>query len=71
MSWQEHAACSGKPLELFFPKKGESYKQGKAICHCCAVKQQCLDFALRFERNGIRHGTYGNLTPDERGHLFT
>ena len=79
MSWQNRAACVGKPLDLFFPGKGGSSanpsrkdKEAKAICKGCPVDQECLMFVLKNEAAdpALRYGTYGGLTQGERKALF-
>ena len=44
--WHTQAACRGKGLDLFFPERGESPAQAKALCANCPVQRQCLDVAL-------------------------
>jgi WhiB family redox-sensing transcriptional regulator len=56
--WQENALCSQTDPEAFFPDKGESTREAKAICSRCDVRQECLEYALgRSERYGIWGGT--------------
>ena len=45
-SWQDHANCLGLDPDLFFPERGASTDEAKAICSGCVVAQQCLDYAL-------------------------
>jgi hypothetical protein len=44
--WQEHAACRGQPIELLFPRRGDSIAAANAACGGCPVPTGCLDFAL-------------------------
>ena len=62
-SWQQHAACLGEPVDLFFPDKGESTTAAKAICADCPVADSCLDWALA---EGFDVGVFGGLSPTAR-----
>lgn len=57
--WQTSAACRGIDPDLFFPDRGESTKEAKAIClGGCAVLNECLEFALEnTHMPGILGGT--------------
>lgn len=69
--WQAHAACRGPEAFLFFApnhfeKKDEKISResrAKAICNSCAVRQDCLDYALAIREP---HGIWGGLTEQER-----
>lgn len=63
LSWQERANCQGVDPELFFPERGASTKEAKAICAGCEVKAECLDFALRM---GEKFGIWGEKSERER-----
>jgi WhiB family redox-sensing transcriptional regulator len=55
--WRLYASCLGLDWVMFFPNRGESTKQAKAICDTCLVKVQCLDDAVRRkEPAGVRGG---------------
>jgi WhiB family redox-sensing transcriptional regulator len=42
---------------MFFPNRGESTREAKAICNGCLVKKQCLDDAVELkEPAGVRGG---------------
>jgi WhiB family transcriptional regulator, redox-sensing transcriptional regulator len=70
--WQEQAACRDKSLvpnnEIFFPvgekirTEREKIEKAKAVCGQCAVRTQCLEYALVYEDNLI----WGGTTEDER-----
>jgi WhiB family transcriptional regulator, redox-sensing transcriptional regulator len=67
-NWRMAAACRSADPELFFPvsDSGPSLAQAaeaKAICAGCAVRRQCLSFALRTRQV---HGIWGGLTERER-----
>lgn len=60
--WREKGACWDTALDVFFPNElgGTQAKEAKAICNGCAVKRECLEFALRhkaFELEGIWGGS--------------
>jgi WhiB family redox-sensing transcriptional regulator len=44
--------------DLFFPERGQSCTEAKAICAGCPVRTECLDFAIvSCEQFGIWGGT--------------
>ena len=61
--WRLDALCAQTDPELFFPAKGERAPAAKAICGRCAVREQCLAFALG---TGELYGVWGGLSADER-----
>ncbi len=63
LSWQDSANCSGANQDLFFPERGASTRKAKAICAACAVKEECLEFAIT---QGERFGIWGGLSERER-----
>jgi WhiB family redox-sensing transcriptional regulator len=73
-AWQVRAACRGPQAAVFFPpphfeRKSEKFKreeQAKAICSTCAVRQPCLEYALRIREP---HGIWGGLNEAERRSL--
>lgn len=61
--WQAHGNCRGVDPNLFFPERGESTRDAKAVCAGCAVRDECLEHALsRPEKFGI----WGGLSERER-----
>lgn len=61
-TWMERAACTGKG-ELFHNEKSRIVsRQAKEICASCAVREDCLNYALENEQIGI----WGGLTGNER-----
>lgn len=74
MTWQENAACTGQPLDLFFPveklRARDPYAAGRALCESCPVRDACLTTAMAEEpRESRRYGLRGGLTPDQRATL--
>ncbi len=60
--WQAQANCLGVDPDLFFPERGASTSEAKAVCAGCSVREDCLEYALA---NGEKHGVWGGET--ERG----
>lgn len=63
VGWREYAKCLGVDPDLFFPERGESTREAKAVCQECPVKDHCLEFALR---NTEKFGIWGGLSERER-----
>lgn len=71
-SWLDSAACVGMPASIFFPE-GERLTEAQVsharqVCRVCAVKDECLDYALRCEEIDPvpPQGIWAGLTPGER-----
>lgn len=62
-SWQDLALCAETDPEAFFPEKGGSVREAKAVCRKCEVRRQCLEYALE---NDERFGIWGGLSERER-----
>ncbi len=62
-SWQDYASCLGVDPELFFPDRGASTREAKAICRSCTVREDCLEYSLV---NGEKFGIWGGLSERER-----
>ena len=63
-TWQQDAECVRHAGEVdFFPARGESVRDAKAVCAVCSVRDECLDFALRMK---VAHGVWGGLSERER-----
>lgn len=65
-NWQERALCAQTDPEAFFPEKGGSTREAKRICGGCAVRSQCLEYALEHDE---RFGIWGGLSERERRRL--
>ena len=73
--WQIKAACRGPHAAVFFPpshferkdEKLEREERAKAICQSCAVREPCLEYAMRIREP---HGIWGGLNELERKHLL-
>jgi WhiB family redox-sensing transcriptional regulator len=64
--FDETTACQGVDPELFYPSRGESTKEAKAVCKSCYAQEACLDYALI---NYERHGIWGGKSERERRSL--
>lgn len=66
--WQDDALCRQVDIgDLFFPDKGGSTKEAKAVCAQCPVVDQCLEYALAHQE---RFGVWGGLSERERRGLI-
>lgn len=65
--WMEAASCAQSDPERWFPPKGHTAREARALCAGCFVTAECLSFALRTD---ARHGVYGGLTERERDRLL-
>ena len=61
--WMRDAACINVNPDLFFPERGESVSEAKAVCRGCDVRSDCLEYALRTNE---QHGLWGGLSARER-----
>lgn len=66
LEWQGLARCVEVDPEIFFPERGGSSKAARAVCNDCAVKQQCLLYALT---NREQFGIWGGTSERERRRL--
>ena len=62
-AWQDHANCLGVDPDLFFPERGASTREAKAVCRSCEVQGDCLEYALA---NGEKFGIWGGMSERER-----
>lgn len=60
------ALCAQVDPELWFPERGESSEEAKAICRRCPERLPCLSWALEANEE---FGVWGGLTAEERGQL--
>lgn len=69
--WRTDAGCLGLDPALFFSPEAFETKQekddreaeAKAVCQSCAVRERCLEYAIKA---GERYGIWGGLTEVER-----
>ena len=64
--WFEDANCRGLPTDWWFPEPGKNATTAKKVCGECAVRDECLTFALaRNEKDGV----WGGLPAGRRKQL--
>jgi len=61
--WQDRSNCLGVDPDLFFPERGASTREAKAVCRSCEVRVDCLEYALA---HGEKFGIWGGLSERER-----
>jgi WhiB family redox-sensing transcriptional regulator len=66
--WRDRAACRDSAPDLFFPVGStgaalEEARAAKAVCGTCAVREQCLAFALETNQEA---GIWGGASEEER-----
>lgn len=67
--WTERALCAQVGPDFWYPEKavsGSMAATAKKVCTTCAVREQCLAWALE---NDERFGIWGGLTERERRKL--
>ena len=65
-AWRLQALCAETDPEAFFPGKGESSREAKRVCGECAVRAECLLYALTHD---VGFGIWGGLSEKERRRL--
>lgn len=66
-NWRQRGACLDEAPELFFPigttgPAALQLTQAKRVCAGCAVRDDCLEWALNIDVEGV----WGGLTEEER-----
>jgi WhiB family transcriptional regulator, redox-sensing transcriptional regulator len=64
--WMSAANCASTDPELFYPERGGSTREAKAICRSCPVVADCLSYAMEHQE---RFGVWGALSERERRRL--
>lgn len=64
-AWMQQAACVGRGDLFFADHMRTIVRQAKRICSACAVKHECLAYALE----GDEIGVWGGMTANERRKL--
>lgn len=62
-AWMAKGRCRDLPPETFFPSDGVGVELARRICADCAVREPCLEYALRHR---IDHGVWGGASERER-----
>ena len=63
LEWMTGGVCAQVDPELWFPEKGGSTRQAKALCTGCPVQVQCLAYALTHDE---RFGVWGGASERDR-----
>ena len=66
-SWMGDGNCASQPPEFFFPSDGVGVEVAKKVCADCAVKEPCLEYAIR---NRIDHGVWGGASERQRRRII-
>ena len=66
LHWTKRALCAEVGADEWFPEKGGSVREAKAVCRMCEVRDECLDCALA---NDERFGVWGGLSWPQRRDL--
>jgi WhiB family redox-sensing transcriptional regulator len=61
--WRELAACRDVDKDIFFPHRGGSVAAAVEVCQGCAVRAECLEWALS---RGVKHGVWGGYSERQR-----
>lgn len=62
--WVDDALCAQVDPEVWFPDRGQPNRDAKQICRSCAVRAECLEYAL--SRDEDEPGVWGGLSERER-----
>jgi WhiB family redox-sensing transcriptional regulator len=66
-SWYDDALCVEYPDVQFFIERGGDDAPAKAICARCAVRAECLAYAIAVQPPfGLDKGIWGGTAPWER-----
>lgn len=63
--WHQYAACAGSGADAYYPRRGESTADAKAVCAGCSVREDCLESALRLSSSDD-HGVWGGTSARQR-----
>ena len=63
--WHGSRLCVGEDPDVFFPSHGDPGTRARQICAACAVRGECLAYAIAADEFGI----WGGLDQDERRNL--
>lgn len=63
IEFMNQGECKQYPPEMFFPSDGAGVTAAQRVCGGCAVRQECLEYALE---NNIDYGVWGGASERER-----
>lgn len=61
--WAVFAACRDMDPDVFFPANSDEAAEAQRVCFGCAVRYDCLEFALETR---VRFGIWGGTTDKQR-----
>lgn len=67
LDFRSQGACVGVDPALFYPGRGDNFAaaEARSVCLDCPVREDCAEWAIRHERQGI----WGGLSEKERRRL--
>jgi WhiB family redox-sensing transcriptional regulator len=65
--WMRRGRCRDMDPAIFFPSDGVGVQVAQRICAECAVRAECLEYALV---NRVDHGVWGGASERERRRLL-
>ena len=65
-AWMRKGNCNGVDPATFFPERGQTTREAKAICDGCSVKARCLDYAIVHEESW---GVWGGTSEQDRRNM--
>lgn len=66
-AWMLQGSCRGADTREFFPSNGVGVEAAQRICKACAVREECLEYALQ---NHIEQGVWGGASERERRRIL-
>jgi len=74
LEWMDEAACLGADDLLTLPlgaKRAEAEVRAKALCASCSVREQCLEWARRFDPKDFKDLVIAGHTYEELVELLS
>lgn len=65
--WMDSAVCAQTDPEVFFPEQGGTAAAARRICSACPVVEDCLQYAVEHNEQGIWGGTSAKTRQRMRG----
>lgn len=64
--WRVRGECADRNPDMWFSTAGKKIREAKRLCRLCAVREECLAFAVE---SSIPHGVWGGMSESERRRL--